>query len=318
MNFKQFYDFCIRQGISKDPRGEGEVKRLLKEAAEKFEKLSGEEKEDFDSSALTNPYADSKMLNGSGDERVENILVGIDLETPELLLANTLKTSGTKIDLALAHHPEGRAYATFYQVMDMQADIMNIFGVPINVAEACTEKRMSSVSRSVHGANHTRAVDAARLLNIPFMSAHTVADNQVTAYLQELFDKEKPRYVGDILKSLKAIPEYKQAAQIGAGPTITNGGKESRAGKVFVDMTGGTEGAKELLEKLADSGVGTIVGMHMSEDHYKEAQKFHLNVVIAGHISSDNLGVNLLLDAAEKEFGKFNVIGCSGFNRIKH
>jgi putative NIF3 family GTP cyclohydrolase 1 type 2 len=91
----------------------------------------------------------------------------------------------------------------------------------------------------------------------------------------------------------------------------------NRAGKIFVDMTGGTEGAKEAIEKLADAGVGTMICMHMSDDHYKEAKKNHLNVVIAGHISSDNLGLNLLLDSAEKELGKLDVIEVSGFRRFR-
>jgi hypothetical protein len=39
--------------------------------------------------------------------------------------------------------------------------------------------------------------------------------------------------------------------------------------------------------------------------------------VIAGHISSDTLGLNLLLDRVEKASGeKLEVINCSGFRRI--
>ncbi len=82
-------------------------------------------------------------------------------------------------------------------------------------------------------------------------------------------------------------------------------------------MTGGTEGPKDVLEKLAAAGVGTIVGMHMSEDHLKAAKKCHLHVVIAGHIASDNLGMNLLLDSAEKKFGGIDVIEASGFRRFR-
>jgi hypothetical protein len=55
------------------------------------------------------------------------------------------------------------------------------------------------------------------------------------------------------------------------------------------------------MEKLAQAGVGTIVAMHMSEDHRKNAEKFHINVVIAGHISSDNLGLNLVFDGIQKK-----------------
>ncbi|HEX9136710.1 MAG TPA: NGG1p interacting factor NIF3, partial [Nitrospirota bacterium] len=94
------------------------------------------------------------------------------------------------------------------------------------------------------------------------------------------------------------------------------GSDDQRTGKIFVDMTGGTSGSKETIERLSQSGVGTIVGMHMSEDHRKEAEKHHLHVVIAGHISSDSLGLNLLLDAIEKRT-PLQVIECSGFRRVK-
>ena len=82
-------------------------------------------------------------------------------------------------------------------------------------------------------------------------------------------------------------------------------------------MTGGTEGAEGVLGRLSESGVGTIVGMHMSEQHYSSAKQHHLNVVIAGHIESDNVGMNLLLDKVLKKFGKLNIIPCSGFTRVK-
>ena len=36
--------------------------------------------------------------------------------------------------------------------------------------------------------------------------------------------------------------------------------------------------------------------MHISDDHRKEAEKNHINVVIAGHIASDTLGINHHID----------------------
>lgn len=318
MKLRELYQFVIEQGIAKDPRGAEAVRQTLADERARYERLSAEEKECFDVETLTNPYTDSRILNGTGDEEVGSAVVGIDVETPELLVADTLRSRGKKIDLAITHHPEGKAYATFYEMIGMQAEIAHKLGVPINVAESMTDSRLKQVGRSVMGANHYRSVDAAALLGLPFISTHTVADNQVATYLQELFDSKQPRFVGDVLALLKEIPEYREAAKSGAGPEIISGGKDSRAGKVFVDMTGGTEGSKEILEKLADSGVGTIVGMHMSEEHYKNAEKHHLRVVIAGHISSDNLGMNLLLDAAEKKFGPLAITPCSGFRRFKH
>jgi hypothetical protein len=116
---------------------------------------------------------------------------------------------------------------------------------------------------------------------------------------------------------LKDIPEYKYAKTFGNGPTILCGSKDSKCGKIFVDMTGGTEGPIEMIEKLANAGVGTIVGMHFSEKHYKEMGKYKINAIVAGHISSDNLGVNLMLDGLEKKYGQLEFVECSGFRRFR-
>ena len=82
----------------------------------------------------------------------------------------------------------------------------------------------------------------------------------------------------------------------------------------MVDMTGGTSGPVESLGKLAAAGVGTIVGMHMGEEHRKRAKEENMNVVIAGHVSSDSLGMNLVIDQYERQ--GVQVIACSGFTRV--
>ncbi len=51
---------------------------------------------------------------------------------------------------------------------------------------------------------------------------------------------------------------------------------------------------------MSNAGVGTIVDMHLAEEHRKQAEKAHINVVIAGHISSDSVGMNVVLDEVEK------------------
>jgi putative NIF3 family GTP cyclohydrolase 1 type 2 len=312
----EFFAFAIQAGINADPRGRTAVEEELRGARKAYEELKSEDKGIFDPERFANPYADSRILYGDPDREVKNVLVGIDIESPELLLADRLIQKGTRIDLVLAHHPEGRAYANFYEVMKMQADILNRFGVPINVAESQLNSRMKEVERNLMPVNHTRPVDAARLLDISYACLHTPADNMVSAYLQAIFDNEAPARLKDVLKLLKAIPEYQTAAKNNAGPRILVGSDDQRSGRVFVDMTGGTSGSKDTLAKLSQAGVGTIVGMHMSEEHRKEAEKHHVRVVIAGHISSDTLGLNLLLDAIEKR-GALTVLECSGFQRIR-
>ncbi|MBI5181621.1 MAG: NGG1p interacting factor NIF3 [Nitrospirae bacterium] len=313
MKFRELYEYFIKKGIEFDPRGKALIDKELAKRGEDYKSLKDDEKKDYDLEALKNPYADTRILHGEDNLDIRHVLAGIDIEVGEIILADRLRERGEAVDLVISHHPEGRAYANFYEVMHMQADILNKFGVPINVAEDILSERIKEVQRRVMPVNHTRAVDAAGLLGIPFMCVHTPADNAVTAYLQKLFDDKNPDTLKDVVVSLKEIPEYQEAIKNNAGPNIMIGAKERRAGKIFVDMTGGTGGSKDAFERLSQAGVGTIVAMHISDEHKKEAEKHHINVVIAGHIASDNLGMNLLLDSVSD----VKVTGCSGFNRVK-
>ncbi len=317
MNVKWLYDFAIQEGMNVDLRGKEAVEKKLKKEKEQFGQLKEKDKTYFDGERLVNPYIDSRILFDTGEE-VNTIMLGIDIETPEILLADRLREKGQKIDLIVAHHPEGKAYASFYEVMHMQADILHRCGVPINVAEGTLEKRIKEVAHKVMPSNAMRAVDAACLLGFSFMNIHTPADNHVTFYLQKLMEEKKPYLVGDVLELLEEIPEYRKASEENNPPVVLVGDKNRRAGNIFVDMTGGTEGSVEALEKLSYSGVGTIVGMHLSDKHCQMAKKFHINVVIAGHISSDNLGLNLLLDKVIKKVVNLKIIPCSGFRRFTH
>jgi hypothetical protein len=315
MKLKDIYRKAVDNGFENDPRGKDVVLKDLEHRKKEFDELKSEDKEFFDQESLKNPYYDSRILHGTGDEEIRSALVGIDIEVGEVLLADSLRTKGRQVDLLLSHHPEGRAYANLYAVMRMQSDILNRFGVPINIAEGLMDGRIKEVERRLMPVNHTRAVDAARLLGIPFLCLHTPADNMVTTYLQGLFDEKRPYYVKDVLDILKGIPEYKEAGLNSVGPKVILGTNNRKAGKIFVDMTGGTEGSKEIFGSLTTSGVSTIVAMHLGEEHRKEAEKSHLNVIIAGHISSDNLGLNLLLDRISRG-ASFEILECSGFKRF--
>lgn len=315
MKLGEMYNLFIKKGIEADPRDKKEIEKSLKKLKEKYNKLDKEKKEEFDTEKLTNPYADTRILYGDPKKEVKTILVGIDMETPEILLADRLNEKGEKIDLVLAHHPEGKALAGLEGVMNVQADVFYNYGVPINVAEGVMAGRIGEISRAIAPANHNRAVDTAKLLDIPFICTHTVADNQVHTFVEKFLEKKKLETVGDVVEALKEIPEYKAATKIGAGPKIFAGGPDKKAGKIAITgMTGGTEGGKGIYAKMAQAGVGTIIVMHISEGHKKEAEKYHMNVVGA-HIASDSLGMNLLLDEIEKKGVK--VIPTSGLTRVK-
>lgn len=317
MKFEKLYKKAVETGIQNDLRGKEEIKKILKEEKEKYKKLKEEEVEYYDKDRLFNPFSDTRVLNGDLNINVKKVIVGIDMEIGEILLTYILnKDLDKKIDLIIAHHPEGFALAKLYDVMKLQADLLANYGITISVAEQLLEKRISEIERRLMPINHNRAVDAARILGIPMMCIHTPSDNCVTNYLKKTFEKKNPYKLRDLMKIIKNIPEYKKLAKLQVPPKIVNGSEDNKCGKIFVDMTGGTEGSKEIFEKYATGGISTLVCMHLSEDHLKNAKKANLNVVIAGHIASDILGLNLLFDEVEKE-EKFEFVSISGFERIR-
>jgi putative NIF3 family GTP cyclohydrolase 1 type 2 len=309
------YAAAVRVGCENDPRGEKGLARVLADARMELDGLPEDRRWEFDQERLSNPFADTRILVGDHGVDVRRILVGIDIGVGEVLLADRLREKGAGLDLILAHHPDGRALADLESVMGVQADIWRKQGVPIAFGDAAMSERMAEIRRVFHPYNNDQAPSAARLLGIPFMCCHTPADNSVNAYLQQRADAlDEDATLADVLKMLRAIPEYRTAVTFGNGPVIFQGDKDQRAGKVMVDMTGGTSGPKEAIERLAAAGVGTILGMHMSESHRKLAAKAHVNVVIAGHMASDSVGMNIVVD----EFARagVEVVACSGYTRV--
>jgi hypothetical protein len=315
MKLGAIYDLAVRVGREADPRGPDRIERELAQEKKHYGELKKKDRELYDTERLSNPYHDTRIVHGSPETEVRTILVGIDMEVGELVLADRLREKRS-VDLVLTHHPEGRALARFFDVMWMQTDILHAMGVPVAQAEGILRGRIKQVANRMHPVNHTRAADAARLLDLPFLCVHTPADNLVTRFLTDLFAAGTLDRVGDIMELLMEIPEYRHFAAIGAAPEIVAGTETSRCGGIMVDMTGGTEGSKEAFAKLARTDVGTIVGMHMSEDNLKEAEKNNINVIIAGHMSSDAIGVNLFLDAVDGT-DPLETIETSGFVRIR-
>ncbi|MFA5176870.1 MAG: NGG1p interacting factor NIF3 [Candidatus Omnitrophota bacterium] len=288
MKLARFYNLVVKFGSQRDPR---KNKSAIK------------------------GYADTAILYGSPQTQIKKILVGIDMEVAELLLADRIRQA-QGLDLVLSHHPEGKAYVLLHEVMQLQVDLLKQAGLDERIAQKFLDERKNEVERKILPQNHTRPVDAARLLNLPFMCMHTPADNHVYQFLKKLMEARRPRYVQDIVNILEKIPEYREANKHLAGPRILLGSPGKEAGKIFFEMTGGTEGSKDIFGKLYQAGIRTLVSMHLSEEHLKKVKEAHLNVVIAGHIASDCLGLNLLLDRIEKE-EKLEIIGCSGFKRIR-
>ncbi len=311
MTIKEIYNLAVQMGINSDFRGREGVQRFLDIKRKQYEKMDEKEKNEFNRDALENPYLDSGIHYVAEDKDIKKILIGVDIEPVEILMAKELGG----IDLIIGHHPIGKGLAYLADVMNLQCDVLNYYGVPINIAEGLMKERIGEVARGVNASNHKRIIDTAELLKQNLINIHTPCDNLAAKFLKDLIDQKKPETVGELIEVLKEVPEYREAIKIGAGPKIFVGASENRCGKIALsEITGGTSGSPKIYEKMANAGIGTIVGMHLSEENKKQAEESHLNIVIAGHMSSDSLGMNLFLDELQKR--GIEIIPCSGLTRI--
>lgn len=317
MKLKSIYQEIIKKGIESDIRGREGIERYLKDRKDIYNKLSEEKKEFFDQDTFVNPFADTRILNGNPEDEIKSIMVGVDVNEAELLLIDTLRGKGTHIDLAVSHHPSGKALASLYDVMDLQVDIYSSEGISMSVSENLLRERKQEIERRIHAGNHQRVVDMAKWLKINLLCMHTPCDNLAHQYIKKIMKKNEPQTIGAIVDILNSIDEYKASAKNNNAVMIEIGSLSSRVKRIHIEFTGGTEGPSAIYDKLASCGIDTIIAMHQSEEHFKKCKENNINVVVAPHIASDNLGVNLMLDYLESK-GKFKIYEFSGFRRFSH
>lgn len=313
MKLGDIYRKIVDMGIEADPRGRERVNQILEKSKKDLEKLDDKKKELADKDIIWNPYTDCRLLYGDEDREISSLLCGIDIGTGEILLADTLTQKGERVDLVLAHHPHGIGMSKLDYVMNIQPEQWAAVGVPIAQAESAMAARMKEVHFNFKARNHTQSIDAAKLLDMPFMCAHTPADSLGYQFLNKYLKDNNPNTLGDLVDLLLEIPEYQEAEKVGAGPEILVGNSNGSVGEKFVFFTGGTSAGPKSIPKLASAGVSTIVTMHMPENLKKACEEEGLYVVIAGHDSSDSIGMNLILDELEKE--GIRSFACSGFTR---
>jgi len=242
------------------------------------------------------PYDTDVIVQG---DNIKKVLIGIDMETSELLLAKELG-----YDCVVSHHPKADACVVdFAKVMDVQIDRMVKDGVPINKAQKALQKQKMSVDMGRHASNYDRVSSAARLMNMPYLNIHIPADfiteEIVQTKLDTVFENEPKTKLKDIIEVLNSWEYYKNKV---AQPVIRVGSNNDYAGKISVLMAGGTNGGVDVYKSYFEAGVGTIIAMHVPENVKKAVQEQNIgNIIIAPHMPSDSIGLLEIVKAWRKE-----------------
>jgi hypothetical protein len=241
---------------------------------------------------------DSGIHNPGSD--IERILIGIDMETAELLLARELG-----YDLVITHHPPGgTSRMNFDKVILTQIDQMIEAGIPHHIAEKAIKPRLESSRMRSHVSNYDRVISAAKLMDMPFMNIHLPLDlicrrRFETAIDRGTKDLEKAT-VQDSIDAMNELPEMKLGM---TEPVVYVGKVDNLLGKWTVAMAGGTNGGAGVAKAYYDAGYSTVFYMHIGEVDKRELSSYPNagNLVATGHMSSDSVGIAPFVKRLKKE-----------------
>jgi hypothetical protein len=246
------------------------------------------------------------------DGDVRRVLVGIDVDVGELLLAKSLGVDGV-----IAHHPVGsKARLGLPAVIERHEAQMIAEGIPAEVAHEKMLARQRPVAHALHTTNYDRVVDAARQLNLPTMNIHLAADIIGRQYFIDFVRRVvdgKATTVGGLIGELKTIPEMEASL---VQPELWLGESQNPVGRWIVQMAAGTNGGAPVFRTYYERGITTILAMHIDDRDLQELEQLQLpgaNLVITGHMPSDSIGMNRVIDALEKQ--GLEVIAGSGVIR---
>lgn len=258
---------------------------------------------------MTSIPADTEIYHPA--ERVRRVLLGIDIGENDLLFA---KSNG--YDLVLAHHPPDKT--RFIRVMDRHEALMARNGVALDRA---SEASLLNKSLYVRWAERLppddtrqRLTALAEPLGLGFMNVHSPCDEIGRQALQRLADSIAPPGTVEKLKdAFRMIPEI---AASSVDVEMVCGSLAATLGKTVVIHAAGTNGGYHVANALFESGIGTVVYIHLSERQRSLLSKENKgNLIVTGHYGSDSLGINPLVDALEDR--GVEVACCNGMIRVK-
>lgn len=244
-------------------------------------------------------------------EGIESALVGIDLESPEIQLA-----AREGYDLALAHHPVGEgARIDFPAVLSRQVEFMTDHGVPEGEAEEAVADLRENVELGAHSSNYRHDPSVAELLDQPYMNVHLAPDEIGRRRFVEVAEETaEGATVGEFVAALEGIPELAGAR---TDVEVRVGSESNDLGAVAVHHAAGTNGGADVARAYFENGVDTVLYIHVGASDARELREGYedKNLVVTGHIASDAIGLNVLIDALEERGVECTPISGCGIGR---
>lgn len=231
----------------------------------------------------------------NGDD-IETALVGIDIESAELQLAN----SGG-YDLALAHHPTGGyPILDFDQIFDRGVELMVEQDVPRDRAEEAVAGMREGWALSGISDNYRHTPSVAELLDQPYMNIHRPIDElSRRAFAEVIEGLGSGATVGDLKQALhEALPEVRAAKN---DITAAMGEDSNELGDVALYHAAGTNGGASVARAFYDNGYDTVMYIHVGAGDIAALREEYSgkNLVATGHVIGDGVGFRMFIEALQ-------------------
>jgi hypothetical protein len=219
-------------------------------------------------------------------------------------------------DAVVGHHPCGILLHRG-EVYRRHIDILGMHGVPRERSMAALSDSIDTVVRRMENArfrmlhhecpNQTvLEVDAARMLQLPFMNIHNPFDEAGRRILQSKIDEtaaKTPHWkLKDVLALIEDLPEASYAKEAyGINPRIFTGDPEAEASRVVFVHGALSAPHPAIIRFYWQNGFRTVVALHGEFEHLENLRKEREgNLILTGHFLGDSIGMAPFIRAIRK------------------
>ncbi len=241
-------------------------------------------------------------------ENIKRLIFTMDANVGLLYMAKQLG-----FDAVVGHHPCG-ALPRQGEVYMRHIDLLVAHGVAreramdslAGVVETGVRRMANRRFRMLYYESPNQTVlevDAARMIDLPFMNIHNPFDENGRRILQSKIDKaalESPRWtLEDVLKLIEGLPEACYAKdKYGISPHIFIGGADSEASKVVFLHGALMAPDAEIIKVYWRNGFRTVIALHSDFENLERLRKeSEGNVIFTGHFLGDSIGMTPFIAA---------------------
>jgi hypothetical protein len=235
-------------------------------------------------------------------ENIKKLIFTMDANVGLIHMAKDLG-----FDAVVCHHPcgvllhRGEVYRKHVDLLEKQGvpreSVINTLGEYFDTAVRRIENKRFRMLYHESPNQTVLEVDAARLLNIPFMNIHNLFDEQGRRILQEKIDQaasKNPHWtLADVLHLIDMFPEARYARdEYGISPMISIGQPDSEASKVVFVHGALSAPDPKIVRFYWENGFKTVVALHMEFEGLERLKtESQGNLVLTGHFLGDSLGM---------------------------